>query len=155
MPVRRWQTLGDDDRRIIELEENLQRKDLTAFERSRNLAELADKAAKVVLSDSDKNQSAGRPPKNEVPLADVAEYIGKPRITIHDAQKHVAAAERYPILQGEGWKQYRAMEAAEALDRLPEKDRDAVINLVSEPGIDPQTAVKIIADVSKTGQTGI
>lgn len=147
VPVRRWQTLGDDDRRIIELEENLQRKDLTAYERSRNLTELAEAAAKV-LPQSSKTTHGGRPPKNDVPLADVAEHVGVPRATIQKAQEHVAAAERYPVLQGPGWKQYRAMEAAEALDRLPESEREIVIDLVDEPGIDPQTAVKIISTIA-------
>lgn len=150
VPVRRWQTLGDDDRRIIELEENLQRKDLTAYERSRNLTELAETAAKVdqeeIVTES-VDKSRGRPP---VPGSKerVAERIGVPPATIHDAQKHVAAAERYPLLQGPGWKQYRAMEAAEALDRLPEPEREIVIDLVDEPGIDPQTAVKIISTIA-------
>ncbi len=150
VPVRRWQTLGADDRRIIELEENLQRKDLTAYERSRNLTELAETAAKVDREEfrPESGQKVAHRPVEPGSLARVAERIDVPKQTIHDAQKHVAAAERYPLLQGPGWKQYRAMEAAEALDRLPESERNVVINLVDEPGIDPQTAVKIMTHIA-------
>lgn len=155
VPVRRWQTLGDDDRRIIELEENLQRKDLTAYERSRNLTELAETAAKVDRETGEtfrpeSGQKLGRPKGSESlgSLARVSERIDTPKQTIHDAQKHVAAAEQYPVLQKPEWRQYQAMEAAEVLNTIPEEDREPLINMLDQPGIPPRTAIETLRKVA-------
>lgn len=150
---RRWHLLSESERRELELEENLRRKDLSAYERSKNLVELAviaeevDRETGEILADSARNPKGGRP--REAGSGErVSERIGVPRKTIYDAKKHVAAAESYPFLQGDGWKQYRAMEAAEELNKLPEPERDIVVAMVSEPGIDPNTATKIISNIA-------
>lgn len=153
VPVRRWQTLGEDDRRIIELEENLQRKDLTAYERSRNLTELAEKAAKVDLEETraesaQVSKGARGPAQEPGSLARVSERIDVPKKTIHDAQKHVAAAESFPILQKPEWKQYQAMEAAEVLKAIPEEDRTPLVALIDQPGIPPKDAIHVLRTVA-------
>ncbi len=56
-----WPHLAEDERREIELAENLNRKDLTAAERSRQMVALAEVAAEV-LPDSGKT-SIGAPSK--------------------------------------------------------------------------------------------
>lgn len=150
---RRWGTLTESERRELELEENLRRKDLTAYERSKNLVELATVAEEVdretgeIRAESAHNPQGGRPAEPGSTRR-VADRIGVPDTTIREAKKHVAAAESYPFLQGDGWKQYRAMEAAEELNKLPEPERDIVVAMVSEPGIDPNTATKIISNIA-------
>ena len=146
--IRRWGTLTEAERRELELEENLRRKDLTAHERSKNTVELAQAAEHVdretgEISTESAGKSRGRPP---VPGSKerVSERIGIPVSTINDAKKHVAAAEKYTFLQGPDWKQYRAMEVAEALDKLPEDERDDIVAVLEQPGVPADTAVTIL-----------
>lgn len=130
--------LTEDERDEIELEENLRRKDLTPYEQSRNLVKLAEVAAKVdevelratvtrnteLASTADSNSSKrGRP---VVPGSDarVAERIGVPRPTIHNARAHVAAVARYPELAVVAPTQKDAITVAKNLDTLPETDRN-------------------------------
>jgi len=154
--VRRWSLLDENERREIELEENIRRKDLTSFERSKNLVELAqvakEVAAQEVFTDSVKTPKGGRPPKSLVPEAKVAERIGVPAQTIRDAKKHVAAAETYPVLQKPGWKAYQAMEAAEVIEKLPEEDRQPVARLIDQPGIPPDKAISMLRNVASQTQ---
>jgi ParB-like chromosome segregation protein Spo0J len=148
--VRQFEEMTPDERRVLELEENLRRKDLTAFERSRNLTDLAiaaveviDKETGEVFTDSVKT---GRPPKARVAERVVAERIAVPENTIRDAKKHVTAAERYPALQKPDWPQYRAMEAASQLDALPDEEREDVHAVLSEPGVPADTAITILSN---------
>ena len=46
VPVRRYDDLGEVERRMVELEENLRRKDLAPYERSKAIAALAEAAAR-------------------------------------------------------------------------------------------------------------
>ena len=86
VPVRALGELTDAERDEIELEENLQRKDLTPGERSKTVVRLAETAAAVLReqaefrADSTQN-SVGRP-KEAGSLRDVAERIGVPEATI-------------------------------------------------------------------------
>lgn len=99
--ARRWSVLDPDEQREIELAENLDRKDLTTLERSRNVVQLAEVAAEVdrkeLRSDSERNSGRGRPIEAGS-LRRVAERTGIPPVTIHDARQHVAAVEQYPEL---------------------------------------------------------
>ena len=155
VPARHWQTLDENDRRLIELEENLQRKDLTSYERSKNVTELQDTAARVidmetgeVLPESGKTSKGGRPPKSRVSEQAVAERIGIPRQTIRDAKQHVAAAERHSFLQRPEWNQSKALEADRSLNAIPEDERDAVAKMVDGPGIPPDRAISMIRNVA-------
>lgn len=152
---RRWDGLTDTERRELELEENLRRKDLTAYERSKNVVELAIVAeevdreiGEVTRSDSEQVSKRG-PAQTPGSIRRTAERIGVPTTSIHQAKKHVAAADAYPFLQQPGWKQYRAMEAAEALDKLPEDDRAVVVKMIDEPGTSPETAIKMIHNIAQ------
>ena len=53
----------------------------------------------------------------------MAARIGVPAATIQDAQKHVAAATKYPELAAPGIPQKDAIEIAKNLDALPEEER--------------------------------
>jgi hypothetical protein len=153
VPVRSLGELTDAERDEIELEENLQRKDLTATERSKTVAKLAETAAHIIKAeqevfvDSAKTQG-GRPPKNDVPLREVAERIGVPEATIRAAQKHVEIAETIPVLAGPDVKQYHALEAREKLERIPEPDRQKAVALVNQPGTPPKVAVEILGNLA-------
>ncbi len=152
VPVRRWGQLDARQRQVIELEENFQRKDLTDAERSRKLKQLVDVAEQVIAAEvsteSVESHVGGRPPKRAVPEDKIAEHIGIPKQTIRDAEKHVAAVDQYPFLEERGWKQYHAMEAAEALDKLPEDERPAIVALIDQPGIPPRDAIRTIQNVA-------
>lgn len=150
--VRRFGGLSEAERHEIELEENLQRKDLTTAERSRTLVKLADTARtiikKEVFTESVKT-SGGRPPKGDVPLQAVAERIGRPAQTIRDGEKHVRAMDAHPELARPGWKQYHALEAVEKLEKLPEPERQKAVALIAQPGIPPSEALPILKNLSE------
>ncbi len=80
------------------------RKDLTAFEQSNNLVQLAEVSAEVLAPDllptvSNKSpRGRGRPKKTDSEKK-IAERIGVPRQTINDAKQHLAALKRYPELE--------------------------------------------------------
>lgn len=141
--ARLYSELTEDERREIELEENTRRKDLTPFEASRNLAELADTAAKVIKKEAEEllptvgNNSAeevnssdektskprGGRPATAGHIKKVSERIGKSVGAIHNAKEHVAAVTRYPELAMVAPTQKDAITVAKNLDKLDEGDR--------------------------------
>lgn len=127
IPVRLYRHLTDDERREIELEENLQRKDLTPYERSRELVKLAETAAKVDKRESETMPNVGRVSKRgprPLPGSEVraAERIGVPRQTIQVAKQHVAAVEEFPELAAIPT-QKDALTIAKNLRNLPEEKK--------------------------------
>lgn len=152
VPVRSLGELTDAERDEIELEENLQRKDLTAYERSRTLVRLAETAKTVLVEQSElrselERNGAGRP-KQAGSVRDVAERIGEPPVNIVRAQQHVEIAETIPALAGPDVKQYHALEAREKLERIPEPDRQKAVALVNQPGTPPKVAVEILGNLA-------
>lgn len=128
--------LDPEEQREIELAENLDRKDLTPLERSRNVVALAEAAAEVLRhepafsSESEEKSRRGRPQKPDT-TEKVAARIGIPETTLHEAKQHVATAEAYPALQKPDWKQYSelaeqpqsvAIAAALAVTALPQEE---------------------------------
>lgn len=85
----------------IELEENLRRKDLTEYERSRNLTELANTVTQTLgTEEADLSriipQKAGRGRPRKVASKDrIAERVGVDRGTINNAQTHVETADQW------------------------------------------------------------
>jgi hypothetical protein len=148
--VRPLGELTHSERREIELEENLRRKDLTEYERSRNLASLAEVAAEVliaeVLPDSGKTSRGGRPSKQGIAEVRIADRIGVPRTTIQEAQAHVETADAYPFMQR--WKQYQVLEAHDVLAELPEPERPKLAALLDQPGIPPRDAIAVVRNVA-------
>lgn len=104
----------------IELEENLQRKDLTAYERAKTVVKLAETARQVLTETCSESEQVSRPARGPSrtagSLRDVAERIGEPVTNIVKAQQHVETAETYPELQGPGWKQKAPLRAGEGLN---------------------------------------
>jgi hypothetical protein len=71
----------------------------------------------------------------------VAERIGVPQPTLNVAKQHVAAVERYPVLEGRGIPQKHAITIAKNLDKLPVKDRNEAIEKLQK--CDPTTTTKL------------
>lgn len=108
--------LSESERQEIELEENVRRKDLTAYERSKTIVALAGIAARqaadvrnwpVVHSqeeeerlraDSARNPSGRGRPKEPGSYRDLEERTGIPEATIRAAEQHVAAVAAHPDL---------------------------------------------------------
>jgi hypothetical protein len=88
---------------VVELEENIRRKDLSAYERSKLLTDLADTARAVAREEDETcaecaqvSKPARGPSKGNGSSRSVAERIGVPEPTIRKAKQHVAAVERHP-----------------------------------------------------------
>lgn len=151
--VRRLGDLTEAERREIELEENLRRKDLTPFEQAKVMTGLAATAGEVLkqretdFSPTVGEKSRGRPTKPDS-LDRVAERIGVPRETIRRAQEHVQTVEDHPFMGGPDWKQYHVLEAREHLSKLPEPERPKAAALIDAPGIPPKDANRMLANLA-------
>ena len=141
--------LTDHELREIELEENLRRKDLSSYERAKTLTELAETAAEILkaavpdlLAKSANKSGPGRPPKPDA-QEKIADRIGEPDTTLRYAKHHVETADAYPFMQGKAWRQYHVLEAREYLGKIPEAERAGVVTMMTQPGMGPQSAIKI------------
>lgn len=123
IPARLYRELTDVERREIELEENIRRKDLTALELSKHLVALAETAAEVLATSAKTKTKGGRPTNLAVSETIISERIGVPRRTINEAQRHVAAVNKYPELASIIPTQKDTITVAKNLDALPEDKR--------------------------------
>lgn len=139
--VKQLGELTDQELREIEIEENLRRKDLTDYERSRKVVELAETARTIVREQTalratmTRNASPERGrPREAGSYRDIEDRTGIPQPTIRRAEHHVAAVERYPVLtmlpQGD------ALTVAKNLDRLPEDDREQMVEALAKNDVD-------------------
>ncbi len=152
VPVRRLGDLTDAERREIELEENVRRKDLTAYERAKVLGGLAETAGEVLRQqgfsvDSTKNPKGGRPEKPDA-RERVAERIGIPEPTVRQAERHVQTVDTLLPTTGQGWKQYHVLEARECLEKFPEPERLKAAALIDQPGIPPKKGLEILGNLA-------
>jgi ParB-like chromosome segregation protein Spo0J len=125
--VRYYEDLPEEDRRAIELEEDLRRKDLTPYERSKARDELAkavaarllqaSQASEELSGNADENSPRGRPPKVDADEK-VAAEMGISQGTLSDAKRHVAAVARYPELKR--MTLHGALTTAKELDAAPD-----------------------------------
>ncbi len=123
--------ISERELRVLELEENIRRKDLTEIEKSKNLVELAEikelelkeQAEKEFRTESVRN--VGRP-KESASLGSVAIELGIPKQSLHDAKQHVAAVDEFPEL--EEFPKYKAIETAKELRQAPEEDREKILD---------------------------
>jgi ParB-like chromosome segregation protein Spo0J len=126
IPVRLYSELTEDERREIELEENLQRKDLTPYELSRAIVSEAMKVAPLISTkvvEIEKPKKAGRKSTYEAPKKDVAQAIGESTSNLVRAEQHVAAVTKYPELAVVAPTQKDAITVAKNLDKLKEGER--------------------------------
>jgi len=144
VPTRMLGELTEAELREIELEENLRRKDLTEYERSKKMLELAEVAAEILKSEPEfspsvgKNTSPGRPPKPDSQQR-VAERIGVPQQTLSDAKRHVEAVDKYPELKT--FPKSDAIKAAKTLDSMPEPVRQETREKIRQ--LDPNTVAMV------------
>jgi ParB-like chromosome segregation protein Spo0J len=128
----RWiDELPEDERLALELEENLRRKDLTAYERSKGVMQQAEAVASRLSReaqataenplDAHENPLPGRPPKPDAD-AKVAAEIGVSQSALSLAKQHVAAVEKYPELRE--MTQRGALDTAKEWDSLIEDARE-------------------------------
>lgn len=127
-------SLTNDEKRAIELEEDLRRKDLTPHERSKTIADFADAARQIAEAEAETCSGSEQvfrtqrgPARTPGSLRDIAERTGIPTTTIHHARAHVAAAERYPELSLPHIPQDHALAIAASLDNLPDDERPALL----------------------------
>lgn len=124
--------ISERELRVLELEENIRRKDLTEFEKSKNLVELAE-LKEQELKEELSTESVDKCTEpvhlnnpNRIGVRQVAEEIGVPKQTLFDAKQHVAAVDEFPEL--EEFPKYKAIETAKELRQAPEEDREKILD---------------------------
>lgn len=144
--VRMLDDLSDAERRAIELEENIRRKDLNEYERSKALVHLVETAAEVVKDNAELlpksgSNSRGRPVD---PTSDkrIAEVIGVPNQSINQARQHVAAVEafRAAVPAIVDVPKSVAVDYARTVEEFPE------LSPQQSPGLPPE----VVADLGRT-----
>ena len=151
--------MSDTEFREIELEENLNRKDLTDWERkrtfasSKKLVEQAKTAAEVMAHSGPKpNQSGtkgGRPSQPDSTRA-IASALGTSMQSIERAEQHVETAEKFPFMQGNSWRQSNVLAVRESLEALPEAEHNSVVGVLAcAKLLDPDTAVSLVTNIAK------
>jgi hypothetical protein len=144
IPCTYVESLPEKELRILELEEIIRRKDLTEYELSRNMVELAEIKAEELRNGfcTDSVQKVShRPPKPDN-IRNVAKEIGVSPMTLSDAKAHVEAVEKYPQLVE--LPKYKAIETAKTLDRLPEEERQSCVeSIVKTLNVIPSLAEKM------------
>ncbi|MPW25979.1 hypothetical protein GC105_09265 [Alkalibaculum sp. M08DMB] len=116
--------------KILELEENIKRKDFTEIEKSRALTKLAELKAEELReksemefrSDSEQNENENAENNNvvdgfrpaNISEREIVKTIDIPRSTLRDAKQHVEAVGKYPELGD--LPKYKAIETAKKMD---------------------------------------
>ncbi len=160
IPVTRLSDLTETQRREIELEENLQRLDLTPYERSLTVAQLCKAAREAAAEeeqefrgDSPRNSKRGRANEGRPPTKgsgrDLARRTGIPERTLRDAEAHVALAQRYPMLQQPQWKQSAVMALAETFEPLSEQERDRTMELLDGTTNSTKTILEVAGNIAR------
>lgn len=127
--VRMLDTLSPTERREIELEENLQRKDLTSYELSKELTEDAHTIAeRIVSTNSVETPRTGRPSVYGVPKTEVAKALATSTSDLVRAEQHVAAVEAHPELKDEP--QSTAIDYAKAVKQEPQLQGGLISSVV-------------------------
>jgi ParB family chromosome partitioning protein len=93
--VRYFDDLTDDEKRAIELEENLHRKDLTPAEQSKKLVSDAIAVAETISSNLEEKDSRGRKSVYGVPKQEIANALGVGVAELVRAEQHAAAVEEF------------------------------------------------------------
>lgn len=129
--------LSADERREIELEENIRRKDLTEYERSRKTRELVEVAQEIAAKEisptvGEKSKPRRGRPKKPGSQAAAAERTGIPQQTISRANEHVSAGEKYHFLQDRRWSQTAAIKMAKVLDDIGRDDVEYLFRFCSD-----------------------
>ena len=104
--------------RILELEENIRRKDLTEYEKNKAMVEYVEAVKEETCSESEQVSTPNRgPSRTPGSYRDIEQRTGLPASTVKEAQSHVETADLFPFMQP--WPQYRVLEAREVVGMLP------------------------------------
>jgi hypothetical protein len=143
--VRRYKDLSTKERLAIELEENVQRKELTPFEASEAAVGAARLAREVALVEfrGDSPRNPGRPQGGR---KGAARRIGISEKSIREAERHVALAGQYTFMKESAWKQAHVIAAGDMLQKLPDTERDVVLQLID--GCEPETSLTRLRNFS-------
>lgn len=133
------ENISEKELRIIELEENIRRKDLTELEKSKNFVELAEikeqelksklKTPQVDSFHGVRENLGGRPAISGIPMKEIADEIGVPPQTLRDAKQHVKAVEEFPPLAN--LPKYQAMETARELRNAPPEEQEKILDFAN------------------------
>lgn len=126
--------ISEKELRVLELEENIRRKDLTELEKSKNLVELAEIKEQELKEKKLQNNSfhgirenlGGRPSVSGVPVKELSEELGVPPQTLRDAKQHVKAVEEFPPL--ENLPKYQAIETAKELRKALPEEQEKILD---------------------------
>lgn len=124
--VRLTGELSDNELRALELEENIRRKDLTEYEKSRNLVELAEIKAEELKQNSfpsPSDEKVGHRPSKPDSRDKVAQELGVSTGSLTEAHQHVAAIKNHPELKDLPKKE--AIKRAKILDN-PNKKQEFI-----------------------------
>lgn len=126
--------ITEKELRILELEENIRRKDLTELEKSKNLVELAEikeqeLKEKLSTESVDKYKREAHRPINPVSIQNISKELGTPVQTLKDAKQHVKAVEEFPPL--ENLPKYQAIETAKELRKAPPEEQAKILDFAS------------------------
>jgi ParB/RepB/Spo0J family partition protein len=148
--------ITEEEFRIVELEENENRKALTEGERARTfpsskrVLEKVHQAAEVISNAQLEKHSRGRPSKSGVSKAELAEAVGVSHAAITRAEQHVETAERFPWMQGGEWRQSHVLAVRESLEKLPESEHDSVAGVLGTARLmDPALAVSLVSKIAE------
>ena len=156
--VRQLGDLSTQELRLLELEENIRRKDLTEYEKNKTIGEYvtavkeqleAAAADEELRPDSGQNHKGGRP-SQAASTRKVAEHTGIPRQTAEKARSHVETVDVFPFMQS--WPQYRVLEAREQVVGIPVDEHPRIATLLDQPGIPPSEGVSIIRNLATKPQ---
>lgn len=151
--VRQIGDLTTEELRLLELEENIRRKDLTEYEKNKAMVKYVDAVGEELekekdLLDSNKTSKVrvGRPTKGKASQQQVAQRTGLTQPTISQAQSHIAAVDKYPFMRP--WPQYRVLEARELVATLPEDERERAVALIDQNGTRPDLGMGILRNIA-------
>ena len=152
IPARKVSQIADPQG--VELGENVERKDLTSFERSKQRvaemrqaeAALKKKMVPVGPKHPSKDKKTKEKTKTDPSKRAVAEEAGVAKTTGGKAERHVAIVEAFPFMQGEEWSQKDVLDAGDLLAKLP-KEQEGIAVLLDQPGIPATKAVLMLANL--------
>lgn len=133
--------ISEKELRVLELEENIRRKDLTELEKSKNLVELAElKEQDIAKKENNsfhgvRENLGGRPPSSVIPIRAISEELGVPPQTLRDAKQHVRAVEEFPPL--ENLPKYQAIETAKELRQALPDEQEKILDFAQRKAQTP------------------
>lgn len=125
--------ISEKELRVLELEENIRRKDLTELEKSKNLVELAEIKEGELKKQKEKmncTESVHLNDPHRIGDRKVAAEIGVPAQTLRDAKQHIAAVEEFPPL--ENLPKYQAIQTAKELRKAPPEAQDKILDFAQK-----------------------